>query len=124
MQLLRSCYIAFVLAASLVLASCVGCNTRQNPDELRERTADATAAAKRDAKAVAQGIKEGLSRDKVVDVNTATREQLLTLPGISDQRAQRIEAGRPYSDSHDLVTRKILSEADFQKIKDRITAGK
>jgi competence protein ComEA len=110
--------------ACLISSACISCNTRQNPDELRERTADATANAKRDAKAIAQGIKEGLSRDKAIDVNSATREQLLSLPGITAQRAQAIEAGRPYDDAHDLVTRKIIPESEYQRIKDRITAKK
>ena len=124
MYFLRSTSLCVLVCVSLALTACIGCNQKQNPDDLRERTADATAAAKRDAKAIAQGIKEGLGRDKTVDLNHATRDELLTLPGISDQRAQRIEEGRPYDTAHDLVTRKILTESQYSQIKERITAGK
>jgi DNA uptake protein ComE-like DNA-binding protein len=124
MHLCRLIALCCLSIACLVSNACISCNTRQNPDELRQQTADATANAKRDAKAIAEGIKEGLSRDKTIDINTATRDQLLSLPGVTPQRAQAIEANRPYNEAHELVTRKIISESLYQQIKDRITAKK
>jgi DNA uptake protein ComE-like DNA-binding protein len=123
-QFYRLMALCCVTLACLLASACIGCNTRQNPDELRKKTADATANAKRDAKAIAEGIKEGLNRDKPININTASHDELLSLPGITEQRAQAIEVGRPYSDAHDLVTRKIVSESQYQQIKDRITATK
>jgi len=110
--------------ACFAFTACISCNSKQNPDELREKTADATANAKRDAKAIAQGIREGLGRDKTVNINSASHDQLLALSGITDERARRIEEGRPYDDAHDLVTRKIISESEYQRIKDQIVAKK
>lgn len=109
------------LAALLFLLT--GCGQKpQNPDELREKTADATAQLKTDTKAVVEGVREGLSRDKTINLNTATQEQLETLPGVTHIRAGRVIAGRPYDDPHDVVTRHILSEQEYKRIADRITA--
>jgi len=112
----------FVIIAFLPLFF-TGCTQKQpNPDEIREKTADATAQLKSDTKAVVEGVREGLSRDKTVNLNTATDDQLTTLPGVTHARAERVIAGRPYDDPHDVVTRHILSEEEYKRIKDRITA--
>ncbi len=111
-----------VVAATLALLL-TGCGQKpQNPDELREKTADATAQLKTDTKAVVEGVREGLSRDKTINLNTATQEQLETLPGVTHIRAGRVISGRPYDDPHDVVTRHILSEQEYKRIADRITA--
>lgn len=109
---------AFVI---LALTSCTPA-TNNNPDQIRQRTADATAAARRDAKAVAQGIRDGMERKGPVDINTANREQLLALPGITPAQADAIIARRPYSNSSQLVRKHILSKAEYNKIADRIEA--
>jgi len=84
----------------------------------------ATAAVKRDAKAVGAGIREGWSRDKPLDLNTATREQLLSLPGVTAAEADRVIAGRPYDEPGELVTRRIMPKTEYDKIADRVTAKK
>ena len=112
--------------ASIILTSMAGltaCNGKDNPDEIRQRTAEATATMKRDAKAVAEGVKEGMSRDKTVNINKASREDLLTLPGITEHLADRIVAARPFNDAHDLVTRRVLSQEEYEKIRARVIAG-
>jgi len=113
--------ILIMTAALAVLLT--GCTQKpQNPDELREKTADATAQLKTDTKAVVEGVREGLSRDKTINLNTATQDQLMTLPGVTRIRAGRVIAGRPYDDPHDVVTHHILSEQEYKRIADRITA--
>jgi hypothetical protein len=110
----------FVIIALLSFVF-TGCTQKQpNPDEIREKTADATAQLKSDTKAVVEGVREGLSRDKTVNLNTATDDQLTTLPGVTHARAGRVIAGRPYDDPHDVVTRHILSEEEYKRIKDRV----
>jgi DNA uptake protein ComE-like DNA-binding protein len=108
----------------LLLARLAGCTQHQNSQDLKEKTAQATAEVKRDAKAVAEGIREGWSRDKPLDLNTATKEQLLSLPGVTSAQADRMIAGRPYNEPGDLVTRRIIPKAEYDKISDRITAKK
>jgi DNA uptake protein ComE-like DNA-binding protein len=78
----------------------------------------------RDAKAVAAGISEGWSRDKQLDLNTATKDQLLSLPGVTAAEADRVIAGRPYSEAGDVVARRIMPKSEYDKIADRVTAKK
>jgi competence protein ComEA len=101
---------------------CTACLTRQDPGELREKTAQTTAALKSDAKAIGQGVREGLKRDEIVDINRATNEQLTRLPGIDNARAERVIAARPYKTAHELVTRRVLSAEEYQRIREHITA--
>jgi DNA uptake protein ComE-like DNA-binding protein len=97
---------------------------KDNPDEIRRRTAAATETMRRDTKAVVEGVKEGMGSDsKAINVNKASREDLLTLPGLSEREVDRIIAARPYDDAHDLVSRHIISATEYDKIRDRIIAG-
>jgi len=59
-----------------------------------------------------------------VDLNAAPKEDLTKLPGIDDATADKIIAGRPFKSRHDLVTSKILSEAQYGKIKNLVTVMK
>jgi len=121
MNLLRSRH----LVAIPLLAALAGCTQQQqSPQEIREKTAEATAAAKSDAKAVAEGLREGWNRNQALDLNKASREQLRSLPGITETEADRVIAGRPYDEPSDLITRHILSKAEYDKIADQVTARK
>lgn len=114
----------FLGAAIGLLATTVACTQPHNSQDLKEKTAEATANMKRDAKAVAAGIKEGWSRDKPLDLNSASKEDLMALPGINAADADKIIAARPYDSPNDLLSRRILSKAKFDPIADRVKVKK
>ncbi len=57
-----------------------------------------------------------------LDINSASKEQLQELPGIGAATAQKIVDGRPYNAKNDLVKRKIITQAEYEKITDQIIA--
>jgi DNA uptake protein ComE-like DNA-binding protein len=115
---------ALTLVLATVIACTTACTTKDNPDEIRRRAAEATETMRRDTKAVVEGVKEGMGHDnKAININKASREDLLALPGVTEHEADRIIADRPYDDVHDLVTRRVLPQAEYDKISDRVIAG-
>ncbi len=62
------------------------------------------------------------TRENLLDINTATPEQLKALPGMGDEYVRRIIAGRPYSAKNQLVGRGVLPPAAYNKISGRIVA--
>jgi DNA uptake protein ComE-like DNA-binding protein len=138
------------LALSAVLPWLAGCNQAppQNDQQLKQQAAQTTEQVKQDAKEaaanarvaaataerkvddIAAGVKEGMHNDKPspagaaveVDINSASAGKLTTLPGISAARAQRIVDNRPYGAPHDLVTKGVVSEAEYARISGNIVA--
>lgn len=114
--------LSFVFAACLIV-SLTACSPNQSPDQIREKTAEETAKMKRDTKALAEGVKDGLSNKRAVDLNKASKDDLTSLPGIDSHQADRIIAERPYANTHQLVSRRILSEDEYKQIEDRVVVN-
>jgi hypothetical protein len=126
LNLMNCAHLRFVgvAAALLFLSAVIGCSRNaNNPDEIRRRTAEATETVRQDTRAVVDGVKQGMGKDRDVNINKASREDLLGLPGITARDADRIIADRPFDDIHDLVTRRILSQAEYDRIQDRVIAA-
>lgn len=129
--------IIFIALAALLVFS-IGCS-QQDTGKTRQEAAQATKKIKeeskvaavelkkdakeaaRQTKAAAQGVKDGLqSPDAAVNVNTASRVKLQTLPGVDEETADRIIAGRPYHTVDEIGTKGVVSPEEFQAIKRKI----
>jgi len=77
------------------------------------------------AQAPAKGIdvKGAVAKaSSLLDINSASVDQLKALPGIGDAYSKKIVDGRPYSGKDDLVNKNVLPQATYDKIKDMIIA--
>lgn len=86
--------------------------------------------------AFAQGAKKGAAKKEtqtaskaaapaaadLIDINSASKEQLASLPGIGEVYSQKIVDGRPYANKTQLKTKKIIPTAVYNKIADKIIA--
>ena len=90
----------------------------------RAAASEAVAAAPATAATAASAAKKGALHPApvLVDINSANRQTLKTLPGIGDAEARRIIAGRPYLSKADLVTEKILQPGVYAGLRAAIIA--
>jgi len=63
-----------------------------------------------------------VAKTALIDINTATKAELSVLPGVGDAYSQKIINGRPYAQKDQLKTKKIIPEAIYDKIQDKIIA--
>jgi DNA uptake protein ComE-like DNA-binding protein len=109
--------LALVLGTSLSFGQTAG--TKAAKDQ-KATTAKSDAAA--DKKPVAKTDAAAKKSAGKLDINTASKEDLDALPGIGEVYSQKIIDGRPYRSKRDLVTKNVVPESTYEKIKDQIVA--
>jgi len=101
--------------------------TERAKPELEKAGRDLKEAAKtaaEQAHAAAQGVKDGWRAGSrhAVDLNSASEQDLRSLPGITSRDARRIVDNRPYRSPRDLFEKGVVSKDTYDQIRDRVTA--
>jgi DNA uptake protein ComE-like DNA-binding protein len=79
-----------------------------------------TTPAKPAQTAPTHAASKGAAKHPAIDLNAASKEELMKAPGIDDATADKIIAARPFKSKNELVSRKIVTESEFKKLQSHV----
>jgi competence protein ComEA len=109
------------LIAALVLLSANLSLAVENKQGVSAETKAVSGPKTTEKSAKTKDAKAG-AKVKLVDINSASKKELMTLPGISSEDADKIIAGRPYLSKAHLTTHNIISRAAYENLKTLVIA--
>jgi DNA uptake protein ComE-like DNA-binding protein len=110
--------LAAILAATPLMAQTPQSSSPTKPSP----AATAPAASSKSVPAAPAAGKSAAEKPAVIDINSASKDELDALPGIGSVRAEAIIKGRPYKGKDELHRKKIIPMNVYDAIKDRIVA--
>ena len=105
--------VAFAVAAN---AQTSGSTEPAKPAEPAKAAAPATTTAPK------AHSSSSSSKKPVLDLNSASKEDLMKLPGVGDATADKIIAGRPWKSRSELVSKNVCTKANYEKFEHMVTA--
>jgi competence protein ComEA len=119
----RTLWMTMLLTLALIVTG-----SAQTAKSSKSKKSDTAATStKSDAKGAATsaenkaGANKGGESEKI-DLNSATKEQLMALPGVGDAYSQKIIDGRPYANKRQLVSKGIVPEGTYKKFEAQVIA--
>ena len=106
-------WLAFLVAVLMVVGGIAAPATAQTKEGAKK--AETSSKTETDKKAPEKSGKK-------LDLNSASKAEIDALPGVGEAYAQKVVDGRPYKRKDELVQRKIIPQATYDKIKDQIIA--
>ena len=96
--------------------------TKDAAQSAGQATSDAAKTAGQKTSEAASATKDAATGQTKLDINSASKDDLAALPGMNADTAQKVVDGRPYKAKNELVSKNIVSQDEYNKIKSHIIA--
>jgi DNA uptake protein ComE-like DNA-binding protein len=111
--------VAFAMAVS-VAAFAQGSSDAKSSSSMQSQSTQTAPSTE----GTTQAAGKKATKEPPVDLNSATKDDLMKLPGIGDATADKIIAARPFKTKAELLTKKIVTRAEYSKIRMHVIAKK